>query len=49
MTDAMFNILVRVISRRVKAGESLSEILDSYSLDNETRKRLFNAVTILVG
>lgn len=48
MTDAMFNILVRVIVRRVKAGEDLTTVIASYNVDEETRHKLVNAVTILL-
>ena len=45
MKQYMFNILVRVIVKRVKNGEDLQEILNSYSnLSGEDKVKIQNAV-----
>ena len=47
MTKSAMNIFIRVISRRMKAGEDLEDILNSYPKlteeeKNEIRERLAN-------
>ena len=45
MKSYMFNILVRVIVRRVKQGEDLQEVLDSYlNISKEDKVKIHNAV-----
>jgi uncharacterized protein (DUF433 family) len=47
MTKSAMNIFIRVISRRIEAGEDLEDILNSYPKlteeeKNEIRERLAN-------
>ena len=47
ISNAMFHILVRVITKRVKDGENLQDVLDSYpTLDEETKIKIANAVIL---
>jgi uncharacterized protein (DUF433 family) len=45
MSNAMLNIFIRTIKRRIENGETLSEILESYTkLSNEDKEQIRNAI-----
>lgn len=45
MSNAMLNIFIRTIKRRIKNGETLDEILESYTkLSNEDKEQIRNAI-----
>lgn len=46
MSASMLRIYVRVVDRRMKAGETLEEILDSYpNLSEEDKEQIREAVS----
>jgi len=45
MSNAMLNIFIRTIKRRIKNGETLNEILKSYTkLSNEDKEQIRNTI-----
>ena len=45
MSNAMLNIFIRTIKRRIEKGETLDEILESYTkLSNEDKEQIRNAI-----
>ena len=45
MKSYLFNILVRVIIKRVRQGEDLQEVLNSYpNIQGEDRVKVYNTV-----
>lgn len=50
MSNAMLNIYVRVILRRMADGEKLNDILDSYpKLTEEERQQITNRINEILG
>ena len=47
MTDKIFNMLVRVVLSRVRAGENIDEVINSYNISDSDKAKLKTVVLAL--
>lgn len=47
MSERVFNMLVRVVLSRVRAGESIDEVINSYNISDPDKAKLKTVVLAL--